>query len=201
MIINPVDILHHDVVQGGLSVPRVIAPSRLSLRQVEPEVPDVEGDVAVITGKDVVIDEGREVGQTGAVQVPGEGLLFLEHWAGGFGLVCFDILYWPAEGGDGAGPGGGGEVEGPALQSAVHVEGLALVRRAGAVEAAGAVGHLGGGGQVADTGGRGQRLETLLVVIHQGQLGRLVQGDGGRSIGVEGLQGAPVGDLDVGEDS
>lgn len=86
MIINPVHILHHDILQVGLSV-LLVAPGWLGLREVQPEVPDVQGDVGVITGKNIIVDEGREVRETGAVEVPGERLLFLEHRAGGFSLV------------------------------------------------------------------------------------------------------------------
>ena len=86
MIINPVHVLHHDVVQVGLSV-LLVAPGWLGLSKVKSEVPDVQRDVVVITGKNIIVDEGREVWETGAVQVPGERLLFLEHRAGGFSLV------------------------------------------------------------------------------------------------------------------
>ena len=69
MIINPVHILHHDIVQVGLSV-LLAAPGWLSLGEVQPEVPDVQGDVVVITGKNIIVNEGREVGQTGTVEIP-----------------------------------------------------------------------------------------------------------------------------------
>ena len=86
MIINPVHILHHDVVQVGLGVV-LVAPGWLGLSEVQPEVPDVQGDVGVITGKNIIVDEGREVWQAGAVEVPGWGLGLLEHRAGRLSLV------------------------------------------------------------------------------------------------------------------
>ena len=189
MIINPVHILHHDILQVGLSV-LLVAPGWLGLSQVKSEVPDVQRDVVVITGKNIIVDEGREVGETGTVQIPGEGFLFLEHRAGRFSLVSFHVVQRPAEWSDGAGPGGRGQGAGGrrvvqlgALQPGVHVERVGVRVRGGrVVDTARAVGNLGWGGQVTDTARGGRRsqegLETLLIVIQQGQLGAAIQSDG-----------------------
>ena len=89
------------------------------------------------------------------------------------------------------------------LQPAVHVEGLSLGVRGGrVVGTAGAVGHLGRGGQVTGRGGgRGQGLETLPVVVQQGLLRTFIKSYGGGSVGVQALQGTAMGYLNVGEDS
>ena len=125
-------------------------------------------------------------------------------------MVSFHVVQRPAEWGDGAGAGGGGQggvVElqlGP-LQSGVHVEGVGVRVRGGrVVGTARTVGNLGRGGEVTArprTGGRSQeRLETLLVVIHQGLLGAFIQRDGGGPVGVQRLERTTMGDLNVGED-
>ena len=191
--VDVVDVTHINIVCSNIA-PCLAAPCSLRC-WLQDQVPHVKAELRAGVGQEVV-QEAREVRETGRVQVPGEGLLLGEQGAGRLGLMHPGVgvrrvwgLVRAGQWGHRAGPGHRGDGHHPGVGGVLHcrphtltIEGHGVRVRGGGVH--GAVGDLGRGREGVRAGapslatGRLQGEEAALVIdAGQAALECLVDGD------------------------